>query len=506
MVTRVTNQAQQATALRNIFRITEDLFRTNERIATGKRVNRLSDDPAAVRDGLTLRGSISQSEQFQRNIENNRVLSQTADTVLDSLGLNLIRARELGLQSLSGTNTPSTRAFSATELNALIEQSLDAANTKIKNQFLFSGTAARVQPFLRAGTEIFYQGNTQQPQIEIAENQPVGLSLPGSDMLATDLNPAVSGNTLLADLNGGAGVAAGSFSITDRAGNNAVIAVSPFATVNTVISAINAAGLNVNASLNSTRTGLLLTDVSPTLTGSLTVADVGNGTTAQDLGIRGLRDGNFSGRDLNPRVTGATLVADLNGGQGLTLGTVNVVNGAASGAVSLSTAATVTDLLNVFNTSAFNVTASINSQGNALRVVSNSASTVAMVLDFGGGTSAEDLGVGGSRNVFLAMSRLQESLAKNDSFGIIASLDVLEAGLTNLNEARAQLGAIARRLDTTESVHESNIVDQTRQLATVEDADISLEASNLVQLEFALQATLSTTARIIRPSLLDFLG
>ena len=44
MVMRVTNQAQQNTALRNIFRITEDLFRANERIASGKRINNLADD------------------------------------------------------------------------------------------------------------------------------------------------------------------------------------------------------------------------------------------------------------------------------------------------------------------------------------------------------------------------------------------------------------------------------------------------------------------------------
>ena len=40
MVTRITNQVQQANALRNIFRITEDLFKANERVATGKRINK----------------------------------------------------------------------------------------------------------------------------------------------------------------------------------------------------------------------------------------------------------------------------------------------------------------------------------------------------------------------------------------------------------------------------------------------------------------------------------
>ena len=43
MVTRVTNQAQQANSLQNIFRITEKLFKAQQEIATGKRINRPSD-------------------------------------------------------------------------------------------------------------------------------------------------------------------------------------------------------------------------------------------------------------------------------------------------------------------------------------------------------------------------------------------------------------------------------------------------------------------------------
>ena len=42
MVTRVTNQAQQANSLQNIFRITEKLFKAQQEIATGKRINPVS--------------------------------------------------------------------------------------------------------------------------------------------------------------------------------------------------------------------------------------------------------------------------------------------------------------------------------------------------------------------------------------------------------------------------------------------------------------------------------
>ncbi len=506
MVDRVTNQAMQATALQNIFRITEGLFKANERIATGKRINNLSDDPTALRDSLSLKNSINQVNQFRRNIDNNTVFLQNADTALNSIGLGLIRARELSLGSLAGTDSAETRQFAAIELGNIIDQALQSANSRVKNNFLFSGTESRTEPFLNAaGSGVVYQGNSQRFEIQIANNSSVPLTLPGSEMLATDLNPILTGTTQLSNLNAGAGVPTGTFSITDRAGNSANIAVAAGADINTVIGAINGAGLNVTAAINAQRNGLVLTDSSTTIVGSLTVAEVGGGTTAQALGIEGRIDGNLQGRDIDPRVTGNTLVSELNNGQGINLGSINIVNGATSGTVNLSAASTLNDVLATINGAGLNVTASINSRGNSLQVNSNSATSAAIVRDIGNGNTAEALGLGGGRNVFVVMSKLKEALEKDDTFGILASLDTLETTQTQLNNARAELGSIQRRLEATERIHESDVVTQTEQLSTVEDADITKEASNVAQLDFALRATLNTSARILQPSLLDFL-
>ena len=95
MVMRITNQIQQSNALQNIFRITEELFAANQRVATGKRINKASDDPVGIQDTLTLRSSIARIQQFGRNIDNNRLFLNTADTALDSVGLGITRALEL---------------------------------------------------------------------------------------------------------------------------------------------------------------------------------------------------------------------------------------------------------------------------------------------------------------------------------------------------------------------------------------------------------------------------
>jgi flagellin-like hook-associated protein FlgL len=237
----------------------------------------------------------------------------------------------------------------------------------------------------------------------------------------------------------------------------------------------------------------------------LTVAEVSGGGTALELGILGQRDGNISGSDLNPTVTSATLISDLNGGDGLTLNQINIVNGSASGTITLSSATTIGDVISLINNSSFNVTASINSAGNSMLINSNSSSTVAIVNNVGTDETAENLGLGGGKNVFTTLFKLRDALGADDAFGILASLENLDSTLASVNNNRAVIGASLKRVDLTDFVLDQNIVNQTEQLAEIEDADVVKSISDLANLEFELQAHLAATAHVLKPTLLDFL-
>jgi len=140
MVMRITNQIQQSNALQNIFKITEDLFAANQRIATGKRINKPSDNPFGIQDTLTLRSSIAQIQQFGRNIDNNRLFLNTADSALNSVGLGITRARKLAQGSLGPNSDAQTRASVALEIQSILDQAIQQANTQVKGQFIFGGT------------------------------------------------------------------------------------------------------------------------------------------------------------------------------------------------------------------------------------------------------------------------------------------------------------------------------------------------------------------------------
>ena len=263
---------------------------------------------------------------------------------------------------------------------------------------------------------------------------------------------------------------------------------------------------NVTASINSARNGIKITDTSSLIKNSLSVSEVGGGTTASSLGIIGKKDGNIVGADLNAVLSTDTLISDLYDGEGLNLGDIRIVNGATSGTVSLSSATTIGGAIDLINAAASGtVTASIDSAGNSLRVVSKNSSTVAVVNNVGTDTTAEDLGIGGGRNVLNTLVKLQQALDQNNRLGILASLANLDSGLEAVNESMVFYGGVTRRLNSTEQGHDSKIVSQNEQILNIEGADIVEAAAEFAAMEAALQASLSSTARIIQPSLLDFL-
>jgi len=147
MVMRVTSQTQQRNALNNIFRITEDMFNAQKEITSGKKIQKPSDDPSGMRDTLALRTNIKQIKQFDRNINSNQLFLSRGESALDSIGVSLIRAKELSMVELGGLSTSETRGYAKTELDNIIAKVLQDANTKVKDMYIFSGTDVNTTPF-----------------------------------------------------------------------------------------------------------------------------------------------------------------------------------------------------------------------------------------------------------------------------------------------------------------------------------------------------------------------
>ena len=230
----------------------------------------------------------------------------------------------------------------------------------------------------------------------------------------------VSASTSLEDF-GGTGVTLGSFRITDSNGAEGVVKLntvgSEAETVGDVIDAINALATNVEARINGTGDGIEIVDLAGG-TGTLTVADLGSGSSAADLRIAGTAVVNdaeqqvIDGRtrlevDLSTlEVSESIALSKLNNGNGVTLGTFKVEDSSGTEFYvqldeSGDEAFTIDDVIEKINTAAeaagAGVTASLNSAGTGLLLSDTAGGNGTLtVSDVGSsGTTAAELKIAG---------------------------------------------------------------------------------------------------------------
>ncbi len=108
-------------------------------------------------------------------------------------------------------------------------------------------------------------------------------------------------------------------------------------------------------------------------------------------------------------------------------------------------------------------------------------------------------------NIFGVLRELKTGLETNDSAAISDQLEPLDDALDQILKARADAGAKLNRLETTENHWADFKLNIEQMLSDTEDADMIKTVTDLASQETAYQASLAASARVIQPSLLDFL-
>lgn len=108
-------------------------------------------------------------------------------------------------------------------------------------------------------------------------------------------------------------------------------------------------------------------------------------------------------------------------------------------------------------------------------------------------------------DVFNVLKDLQISLKTNDKEGIQESLDQLDAAIKQVVLARSQLGSRISTIDANVNSLQKANVDAKTSISNLEDADTFALVSDISKTQSTLQATLTTSGKLIQPSLLDFL-
>jgi flagellar hook-associated protein 2 len=210
---------------------------------------------------------------------------------------------------------------------------------------------------------------------------------------------------LLSSLQGGKGIGTpGVISITNRNQQTTSIDLSGSSSLRDVIDRINASGSGVTASLNRSRTGLVLQDVTGASNGNLVIADGDSNNTATKLGIVANTSSNsIDSNSLNLQyVSESTQLSQLNQGRGVKAGAFTMTNSNGQTAtININPTATksVADVINAINQTSIGVTAKLNDEGDGILLTDTTSGGGSFTItDDGTGTSARDLGIRGTGN------------------------------------------------------------------------------------------------------------
>lgn len=105
----------------------------------------------------------------------------------------------------------------------------------------------------------------------------------------------------------------------------------------------------------------------------------------------------------------------------------------------------------------------------------------------------------------VVLTGLITDLEANDESAISGHLDSLDQAMTQITNERSNVGAKLNRLDSTEAHLEIYKLNFSQMLSDTEDLDLTQAVTDLTAQQSAYQASLASAAKIIQPSLLDYL-
>lgn len=113
---------------------------TQAQLASGRRINRMSDSPVDAAAAMRLRAEQAGNEQLGRNIDDGLNTLGVADSTLTSMSPQIVRIRQLVVAGLNSTNGPTEREAMAVEVDQIKAGLIDLANTQYLGRPIFAGT------------------------------------------------------------------------------------------------------------------------------------------------------------------------------------------------------------------------------------------------------------------------------------------------------------------------------------------------------------------------------
>ncbi|KRE97962.1 hypothetical protein ASG89_29095 [Paenibacillus sp. Soil766] len=429
MMNRITQGMMNTQLLRNLNYNLGQMSHYQDQTATGRKINKPSDDPVGLSYAMRYRSDVTANEQYLENVDTATSWLDFTDTLMGQAGDALHRIRELSVEASNGSNPKTAMDAIKAEVMQLTDQLITIGNSSFNGKYVFNGQMTDKAPYSNKVTQV-----------------PFSSSIQGTVNVNT-ANVTTANNQLQLVIDRGQEV-----TVTLPPKDYSVGGASEFAT-------------DLQKAIN---------DALPQ--GSSVLVSVGSG---QELSIQT----NNSGATGSVEITGGTLATQwLSAKQDLS-DLVKTTNSASTDTMyHLEAQYSRTDNKEIYFDIATGIRMPVNVIGNAAF----------------GNPSDDD-------NLFKVLNQITNALDQENSAGVSNLLGKLDTRMNSFLETRAELGAKSSRVQLSEErLKDININLKSLQSKT-EDADMAELITTLKTYENVYQASLSVGAKVISPTLVDFL-
>lgn len=158
-------------SLRNLSKSYENLGKYQDQLATGKKINRPSDDPVVAIKGMFYRTNLTEVEQYKRNLTDAYTWIENSEAGIEHTNEAVQRIRELLLQAKNGSNSSDDLKAIGVEISQLKEDLVGVANTQVAGRYIFNGSQTKVAPITikSDGSLDFSNMNSSKFEVEVSK-------------------------------------------------------------------------------------------------------------------------------------------------------------------------------------------------------------------------------------------------------------------------------------------------------------------------------------------------
>ncbi len=172
---RVTNGMIRNTTLNGLYNNMSALNKTYAQMATGKKIQTVSDDPIIAGRALKLRTTVLEVGQYQKNVKEAMSWMEITEAALDNITEILKEIRNKCIQATNGTLEKEDKDAIKTDIAQLWEQLQDEANVTYGGRYVFTGYKTDQPLFLSQQLEIKDNATELKGALSIGGNSNIAI-------------------------------------------------------------------------------------------------------------------------------------------------------------------------------------------------------------------------------------------------------------------------------------------------------------------------------------------